>query len=216
MLEEILNELPVGVFKARIRGGADDGISYANLPLRRLLGFSESGSVPLAEALSLVPQWELRGLAERFEDAARSNGAARWEGELSAPGGLRFVRVSAACRASEGGFDAYGVIESIAEERRERDRERSLLKAVRELAERFESFKALYDDAAPAVPERPGLDILSDRERAVAVLILEGLTNKEIATKLYISESTVKKHTNSIFRKIEIQGRNDLFLLERF
>lgn len=215
MLDEILNELPVGVFHARIRRGADDGIVYANLTLRRLLGFSESGSVPLAEALDLVPQWERSGLADRFQAAARSNGAARWEGELSAPGGLRFVRLSASCRASERGFDAFGVVETIAEERRERDRERSLLKAVRELADRFESFKELYDGAAAAVPERPGLDILSDRERAVAELILEGLTNKEIAAKLYISESTVKKHTNSIFRKIEIQGRNDLFLLER-
>lgn len=216
MFEEILNELPVGLFHARIRGGADDGLPYANLPLRRLLGFAESGRVPLEEAWSLVPQWERGGLEERLKDAARSNGTARWEGELSAPGGLRFIRLSANCRASEGGFDVFGVVEAIAEERRERDRERSLLKAVRELAERFESFKELYDGAASAAPERPGLDILSDRERAVAELILEGLTNKEIATKLYISESTVKKHTNSIFRKIEIQGRNDLFLLERF
>lgn len=216
MFDIILNELPVGVFHARVRGNERDGLSYANLPLRRLLGFSDAGRVGLAEARNLVPQWERAGLEERFKNAVRSNGAVRWEGELSGPGGLRFVRLSANCRASEGGVDVFGVIEAISEERRERDRERSLLKEVRELAERFESFKELYDGASSAAPERPGLDILSDRERAVAELILEGLTNKEIASKLYISESTVKKHTNAIFRKIEIQGRNDLFLLERF
>lgn len=45
---------------------------------------------------------------------------------------------------------------------------------------------------------------LSDREREVALLAAEGLRNKEIAQKLFISEETVKSHIRSIFNKTNI------------
>ena len=38
-------------------------------------------------------------------------------------------------------------------------------------------------------------------------LIAEGMINKEIATKLYISEKTVKNHVSSIFRKLNVSDR---------
>ena len=47
---------------------------------------------------------------------------------------------------------------------------------------------------------------LSDREREVA----EGLRNKEIAQRLYISEETVKSHIRSIFNKTNIDRRSKL------
>lgn len=51
---------------------------------------------------------------------------------------------------------------------------------------------------------------LSDREREVALLAAEGLRNKEIAQKLFISEETVKSHIRSIFNKTNIDRRSKL------
>jgi DNA-binding CsgD family transcriptional regulator len=51
---------------------------------------------------------------------------------------------------------------------------------------------------------------LSFREREIAELILKGLTNRQIAEQLYISESTVKKHINNFFKKLSICSRWEL------
>jgi DNA-binding NarL/FixJ family response regulator len=48
---------------------------------------------------------------------------------------------------------------------------------------------------------------LTVREIEVLGLIAEGLLNKEIASKLYISEKTVKNHISSIFRKLDVSDR---------
>lgn len=48
---------------------------------------------------------------------------------------------------------------------------------------------------------------LTKREYEVLTLIAEGLNNKDIADKLYISEKTVKNHVSSIFKKIEVNDR---------
>lgn len=51
---------------------------------------------------------------------------------------------------------------------------------------------------------------LSDREREVAQLAAEGLHNREIAQRLFISEETVKSHIRSIFNKTNIDRRSKL------
>ena len=51
---------------------------------------------------------------------------------------------------------------------------------------------------------------LSDREREVAQLAADGLRNKEIAQRLFISEETVKSHIRSIFNKTNIDRRSKL------
>jgi len=48
---------------------------------------------------------------------------------------------------------------------------------------------------------------LTPREIEVLELIAEGMINKEIAKKLYISEKTVKNHVSNIFRKINVSDR---------
>ncbi|WP_427338930.1 response regulator [Caloranaerobacter sp. DY30410] len=50
-------------------------------------------------------------------------------------------------------------------------------------------------------------DVLTRREYEVLTLIAEGLNNKEIAERLYISEKTVKNHVSNIFRKINVNDR---------
>ncbi|HEX5544648.1 MAG TPA: response regulator transcription factor [Nitrospira sp.] len=51
------------------------------------------------------------------------------------------------------------------------------------------------------------LHILSPQERRVIALIAEGGTNKEIATKLVLSEKTVKNYIVNIFAKLKIERR---------
>lgn len=51
---------------------------------------------------------------------------------------------------------------------------------------------------------------LSDREKEVVNLIGKGFRNKEIATKLNISEPTVKTHLNRIFQKLNVKSRSEL------
>lgn len=52
-----------------------------------------------------------------------------------------------------------------------------------------------------------GKEKLTRREYEVITLIAEGLNNKEIAEKLYISEKTVKNHVSNIFKKINVSDR---------
>lgn len=48
---------------------------------------------------------------------------------------------------------------------------------------------------------------LTSREREVLKLIAQGLSNKEIAKELYISDKTVKNHLSNIFAKLQINDR---------
>jgi DNA-binding NarL/FixJ family response regulator len=49
---------------------------------------------------------------------------------------------------------------------------------------------------------------LSDRESEILQLIAEGLTNKQIAAKLFLSEGTVKNYVSSLYTKLDVQDRN--------
>ncbi len=50
-------------------------------------------------------------------------------------------------------------------------------------------------------------DELTEREQEIATLMVEGLGNKQIAEKLYISEGTVKNYISSIYDKTDIHDR---------
>jgi len=51
------------------------------------------------------------------------------------------------------------------------------------------------------------IESLTKREYEVLTLIAEGLNNKDIADKLFISEKTVKNHVSSIFKKLGVNDR---------
>ncbi|MES2277334.1 MAG: response regulator transcription factor [Bacteroidota bacterium] len=50
---------------------------------------------------------------------------------------------------------------------------------------------------------------LSKREAEILLLIHEGLSNQQIADKLFISENTVKKHISNIFLKLNVERRTE-------
>jgi DNA-binding NarL/FixJ family response regulator len=55
--------------------------------------------------------------------------------------------------------------------------------------------------------------MLSDRQREVTLLVAEGLSNKEIARRLEISEGTVRVHLQDIYSKLGIHNRTQLAAL---
>jgi len=62
-------------------------------------------------------------------------------------------------------------------------------------------------DARPSEVRREGKELLSERELEVLQLIAAGLTNREIAEKLYLSLYTVKAHARSIYDKLDAHSR---------
>lgn len=56
------------------------------------------------------------------------------------------------------------------------------------------------------------LESLTDREREIFQEIGRGLTNNQIAQKLYITENTVKKHISSLRDKLEVKQRTEIAL----
>lgn len=79
-----------------------------------------------------------------------------------------------------------------------------------EFCEGSEPGNVLHAEVAIPVLKRQGF---SERECHVALKLLEGLPNKQIASQLYISESTVKKHIQNLFRKCGAEDRHDFIRL---
>jgi DNA-binding CsgD family transcriptional regulator len=55
-----------------------------------------------------------------------------------------------------------------------------------------------------------GLDSLTASERRIAELAGQGLTNREIAQTLFVTARTVEGHLTSVFRKLQLDSRNEL------
>ncbi len=67
--------------------------------------------------------------------------------------------------------------------------------------------RSLRADPAEQPAVAPELASLSPRERDILALIGDGLTNREIGKKLYLSEKTVKNHISRLLAKLGVQRR---------
>jgi len=69
--------------------------------------------------------------------------------------------------------------------------------------------------ANPAELDQPqliGLDSVTEREREVIRSEEQGLSNKEIADRLCISDSTVRSHLTNMFNKVGVRSRQKLLI----
>src|SRR5215208_4316200 len=55
--------------------------------------------------------------------------------------------------------------------------------------------------------ENPNLGDLTARGREILEMVVEGLSNAQIARRLYLSESTIKQHLGAVYRKLGVRNR---------
>ncbi len=74
------------------------------------------------------------------------------------------------------------------------------------------------DDPAPAEPEAAptaGPTPLTEREREIGALLLDGLTYKQVGTRLYLSAKTVEHYVARMRQRLGVTSRDELFALLR-
>jgi DNA-binding NarL/FixJ family response regulator len=59
-------------------------------------------------------------------------------------------------------------------------------------------------------PSRGSPDVLTRRQQEVAHLVAQGLTNRQVAAELTLSEHTVATHVREILKKLDFQSRTQL------
>ena len=67
------------------------------------------------------------------------------------------------------------------------------------------------DSTAAAVESPVFVQPLTERERAVVACLENDLTNAQIANQLLVSVNTVKTHLKSVFRKLGVERRQDVY-----
>ena len=78
----------------------------------------------------------------------------------------------------------------------------------------FEYFQKTYREESTKqdFAEENLLSYLTQREEEVLKLLTQGITYKGVASKLFISETTVKTHVNNIFQKLQVNDRTQAVL----
>jgi DNA-binding NarL/FixJ family response regulator len=82
-------------------------------------------------------------------------------------------------------------------------------RATRSLIARF--LTQPQDGAAGLRPD--SLEVLTDREREMVALVALGLSNQDIAARLYLSPLTVKTHVNRAMAKLDVRDRAQLVVI---
>jgi DNA-binding NarL/FixJ family response regulator len=67
-------------------------------------------------------------------------------------------------------------------------------------------------DTPPPAPPDPAIERLTAREREVLVGLGHGLSNRDLAAELYVSEKTVKTHVSNVLSKLRVNDRTQAAL----
>jgi len=76
--------------------------------------------------------------------------------------------------------------------------------------DRLKDMVRVRDVPAPGEQSDGVSEMLSQRENEVFALIIEGCTNKDIASQLFISENTARNHVSHILRKLGVSRRSQV------
>jgi DNA-binding NarL/FixJ family response regulator len=110
------------------------------------------------------------------------------------------------CRAEELGANGYILKQAFPEE---------IASAVRLVYRGRKYFDPLMVENYMHHKINDPFGVLTSRERDVLDALGEGLRNREIARKLFITEFTVKKHVSQILAKLDLSDRTQAALLAR-
>ena len=83
---------------------------------------------------------------------------------------------------------------------------------ARKVLREFQHATSTSKTIAPPVPDNDPLEKLTDREEEILKLLAVGLSNKEIAQQLSLSEGTVKNHISAILAKLHANDRTQAVL----
>jgi DNA-binding NarL/FixJ family response regulator len=67
----------------------------------------------------------------------------------------------------------------------------------------------LSQNENPKKNENPKIEELSARGREILEMVVEGLSNAEIAGRLYLSESTIKQHLRAVYKVLGVRNRTE-------
>jgi DNA-binding NarL/FixJ family response regulator len=86
---------------------------------------------------------------------------------------------------------------------------------IRQVVEGAVHLRGVATTAAPGegtaegAPRQAGGAVLTDRELTILKLVAEGLSNLDIANRLFVTEQTVKFHLSNIYRKLGVGNRTE-------
>jgi DNA-binding NarL/FixJ family response regulator len=83
---------------------------------------------------------------------------------------------------------------------------------ARKVLREFQHVTATHEAATPPAPAEEPLEKLTDREEEILKLLAAGLSNREIAQQLSLSEGTVKNHISAILAKLHANDRTQAVL----
>jgi DNA-binding CsgD family transcriptional regulator len=173
--------------------GSDQPLVTVHIRLTRLLAW-RTGASDLADVAARVDG------SFAAAAAAVARGAAAGEVETVVEGGERFAAIGARLEAAE----VFALAASLAHRAGRPDRERSLVGRVHALTDAMGGVQTpTLRRVLPASP-------LTPRQRDVAVLVAEGLANRQVADKLGVGLRTVESHLEEVYRRLGLNGRGDL------
>jgi two-component system response regulator DevR len=85
-----------------------------------------------------------------------------------------------------------------------------LVRIIRAVSRGESSFDGRSAALIRALVTQDGAPPLTDREREVVALLSRGLTNREIGTAMFVSESTAKFHVRNVMRKLGVRRRAEV------